>query len=86
MQVRIIIRLSPVKPIDPVLKIGNVFKQLPCLGHHREKIELSSGKLRLRCVRCGRESPGWDLECRENQNVLTGQAAVQLGQPKALRL
>jgi hypothetical protein len=78
MQIRITIRLSPVKPIDPG-QIRNVFKQLPCFGHHREKIELSSGKLRLRCVRCGRESPGWDLERREDQNVLTRQTTVHLG-------
>ena len=85
MQIRIVIRLSPVKPIRPV-QIGNVFKQLPCLGHHREKIEASNGKLRLRCVRCGRESPGWDLERREDQNVLTRQSTVHLGQPKSFGL
>jgi hypothetical protein len=88
MQIRITIRLSPVKPIDPV-QIRNVFRQIPCrVGHHEEKIELSKGRVALRCLRCGWESPGWNLDSgrRENQNVLARQTTVHLGQPKAFGL
>jgi hypothetical protein len=101
MQIRIVIRLSPVKPAHPVQTIGNVFKQLPCrIGHHEEKLEITRGRLAIRCLRCGWVSPGWDLESREattrpdqpnsgrqeNQNVLAAQATVHLGQPEALGL
>jgi hypothetical protein len=101
MQIRIVIRLSPVGSAHPVQTISNVFKQIPCrIGHHEEKLELTKGRLALRCLRCGWVSPGWDLESRglttrldqpnsgrhENQDVLAGQTAVHLGQPEALGL
>ena len=51
MQIRIVLRWSPVRSNDALLKICNIFKQLPCrLGHHEEEIERSSGRLALRCV------------------------------------
>jgi hypothetical protein len=89
MQIRIVIRLSPVTPGEHIHKISSVIKQLPCrVGHHHEKIEVSKGRLALRCLRCGWESPGWNLDSRhrEDQDVLTGEAAVHLGQPKAFGL
>ena len=100
MQIRVVIRLSPIKPAQPVRKIRNVFKQIPCrLGQHEEKIEATGGRLAIRCLRCGWVSPGWDLEPRapllqatkrdsgrdENQNVLAGQPTVHLGQSEAFR-
>jgi hypothetical protein len=84
MQIRVIIRLSPVKPTDSVQKIGSVLKQIPCrVGHHREKIEVSKGRLALRCDRCGWESPGWNLDPPDGVKPTSARSDYQLRSDQA---
>jgi hypothetical protein len=63
MKIRIIIRSSAVSPAYVRQRVWNVLKQVACrvIGHKAE-IELTTGKLALKCVRCGWESPGWTLD------------------------
>jgi len=65
MQIRIIIRSSTVGPEDIRQAVWNFSKHVRCLltGHESE-IELGSGKLSLKCRRCGWHSPGWTLDRR----------------------
>ncbi|MEO5740111.1 MAG: hypothetical protein ABIS29_05905 [Vicinamibacterales bacterium] len=65
MKIRFIIRWSTVRPEDVRRSIWNVLKQAPCrLAGHRAGIEVTTGKLALRCARCGWESPGWKIDLR----------------------
>ena len=63
MKIRVIIRCSAVRPAYVRHWMWNVFKQVPwrIMGHTAE-IEVTSGKLALKCARCGWESPGWTLD------------------------
>jgi hypothetical protein len=63
MKIRIIIRSSAVSRAYVRQRMWNVFKQIPCrVTGHQAEIELSTGKLALKCARCGWESPGWTLD------------------------
>jgi hypothetical protein len=63
MKIRIIIRSSTVSRAYARHWVWNIFKQLPCrLTGHKAEIELSTGRLALKCGRCGWESPGWTLD------------------------
>ncbi len=63
MKIRVIIRCSAVSPVYARQRMWNVFKQLPCrVVGHQEEIEVTSGKLALKCGRCGWVSPGWTLD------------------------
>ncbi len=65
MKLRIIIRVSPVTSDVTLNTVCKVFKQLPCrMGGHREELDLSAGKLALKCSRCGWRSTGWALDTR----------------------
>jgi hypothetical protein len=63
MKIRIIIRSSAVGPVYARQRVWNVLKQVSCrvIGHKAE-IELTTGRLALKCTRCGWESPGWTLD------------------------
>jgi hypothetical protein len=63
MKIRIIIRSSAVRSSYVRQRVWNVFRQIPCrVTGHKAEIELSTGKLALKCARCGWESPGWTLD------------------------
>jgi hypothetical protein len=63
MKIRIVIRSSAVGPAYARLRVWKLFKQIPCcVTGHKAEIELSTGKLALKCARCGWESPGWTLD------------------------
>jgi hypothetical protein len=62
MKIRVIIRWSAVSPAYARQQIWNVFRQVFCrLSGHQAEIEMTTGKLALKCARCGWESPGWTL-------------------------
>jgi len=63
MKIRIIIRSSAVSRSYARQQLWNVFRQMCCrVTGHKAEIELSTGKLALKCARCGWESPGWTLD------------------------
>jgi hypothetical protein len=63
MKIRIIVRSSTVSWGYAPQRMWNVFKQISCrVAGHKAEIELSTGRLALKCVRCGWESPGWTLD------------------------
>ena len=63
MKIRVILRWSTVRPEQVRQSIGHVFKQVPCrLTGHESRIEVTTGKLALKCSRCGWESPGWNID------------------------
>ena len=65
MKIRVILHWSVVRPEDVRQSIWNVFKQLPCrFTGHRSAVEVKTGKLALKCARCGWESPGWNIDRR----------------------
>ena len=66
MKIRIILRWSTVRPEDVRHSVCHVFKQVPCrVTGHRSRIEATTGKLALKCVRCGWQSPGWEINPAE---------------------
>jgi hypothetical protein len=66
MKLRIIIRYSPVKSNDVLARVWTLFLHAHCrVRGHRDEIELGSGKLALKCARCGRRSPGWTIDQRQ---------------------
>jgi hypothetical protein len=64
MQIRIVLRQA-VKSKEIVCQSWNVCRQIACqlLGHCNE-IAVGSGRLALKCDRCGWTSPGWTLDDR----------------------
>lgn len=63
MKVRIVIRVSPVAPAVTLNTVCKHFRQLPCmLGRHDEMMDISAGKLALKCAKCGWKSSGWSLD------------------------
>ena len=70
-RVRVVIRWSPVRMN---YRIPNAAKRLRCLiGGHLERIVCGDGRLALRCARCGRTSPGWQLDRKvTNDQLATG--------------
>jgi hypothetical protein len=63
MKFRVIIRWSTVRPEDVRQSICSVFTQALCrVAGHRADIEVKTGKLALKCARCGWESPGWTID------------------------
>jgi hypothetical protein len=69
MKIRVIIHCAPVKSNDVLGKVWKLSRQAQCrIRGHRDQIELGSGKLALRCVRCGRKSPGWTIDERSSLN------------------
>ena len=63
MKIRVVIRCSPVKAAYVRHRMWSIFKQVPCriMGHTSE-MKVTSGKLALKCARCGWQSPGWTLD------------------------
>jgi hypothetical protein len=62
MKIRVIIRWSTVTPEAVRQSIWNVFEQMSCrVAGHRAEIEVTTGRLALKCARCGWESPGWNV-------------------------
>jgi hypothetical protein len=63
MKIRTVIRSSTVSSAYAPQRMWNVLKQIGCsVTGHKAEIELSTGKLALKCARCGWESPGWTLD------------------------
>jgi hypothetical protein len=63
MKIRVIIRWSTVRPEDVRRTICSVSKQMLCrVAGHRADIEVKTGKLALKCARCGWESTGWTID------------------------
>jgi hypothetical protein len=63
MKIRVVIRCSTVRPGDVRESLWHVFKQFPCrVTGHESRIEVSSGKLALKCAKCGWVSPGWEID------------------------
>lgn len=63
MKVRIVIRVSPVFPEVTLNGVCRQFRHLPCLlGRHDEMMDISAGKLALKCSKCGWKSSGWALD------------------------
>lgn len=63
MKIRVIIRWSPVRLEDVRQSIWIVFNQLTCrVTGHRTHVEVATGKLALKCARCGWTSPGWVID------------------------
>ena len=68
MKIRVIVRWSVVSPEDVRHAMWKIFKQVPCrVAGHRSTIEVKTGKLALKCARCGWESPGWNIDPRFRQ-------------------
>jgi hypothetical protein len=62
MKIRIILRWSTVRPEDVRQSGCHIFKQLLCrVTGHESRIEVTTGRLALKCARCGWESPGWEI-------------------------
>jgi hypothetical protein len=80
MKIRVIIRWSAVRPEYARQQICNIFKQLPCrVTGHKAEMEITTGKLALKCARCGWESPGWTLDRPRFGQI--GSARVKSHQP-----
>ena len=63
MKIKVILRWSTVRPGDARDSICHVFKQVPCrVTGHQSRIEVKTGRLALKCARCGWESPGWEID------------------------
>ena len=63
MKIRVVLRWSVVTPKDVRQSMWNVFKQLPCrFRGHQSAVEVRTGKLALKCTRCGWESRGWNID------------------------
>jgi hypothetical protein len=57
-QVRIVIRWKPVR-------LPNALDRLHCLvGGHKEMMVLRNSNMALHCERCGRTTPGWQIDPR----------------------
>ena len=70
MKIRVIIRCSTVTPEFVRHSMWNVFKQMSCrVAGHRSEIEVTSGRLALKCARCGWESPGWRIDPRGSSGM-----------------
>ena len=70
MKIRVIIRCSTVTPEFVRHSMWNVFKQMSCrVAGHRAEIEVTSGRLALKCARCGWESPGWRIDPRGSSGM-----------------
>ncbi|HUP40402.1 MAG TPA: hypothetical protein VM115_09810 [Vicinamibacterales bacterium] len=63
MKIRVVIRWSPVTSEDVRQSTGIVFNQLICrVTGHQTGVEVTTGKLALKCARCGWTSPGWVID------------------------
>jgi len=63
MKIRVVIRCSTVTPEILRQSMWNVFKHMPCrVAGHRAEVEVTTGRLALKCARCGWESPGWTID------------------------
>jgi hypothetical protein len=70
MKIRIVVRCAPVKSNDVLGRLWKLSRQAQCrLLGHRDAIELGSGKLALKCGRCGRKSPGWTIDERRPSSL-----------------
>jgi len=70
MKIRVIIRWSTVTPEVVRQSMWNVFKQLSCrIAGHRAEIEVTTGRLALKCGRCGWESAGWSIDPRRSSRM-----------------
>jgi hypothetical protein len=62
MKIRIVIRWKTVTQEAAHQAMCNVFKQATCrVAGHQAEIEMTTGRLALKCARCGWESPGWNV-------------------------
>ena len=65
MKVRIVLRVSTVKPEISLDERCRNFRHMLCrMSGHREEFDLSTGRLALKCSRCGWKSQGWKLDQR----------------------
>ncbi len=57
---------DPVEPQAIFYRVWNLCRQVSCmLIGHRDELAMGSGKLGLRCDRCGWTSPGWTVSVGE---------------------
>jgi hypothetical protein len=63
MKTRVVIRWSPVRLEDVHESVWSVFNHVTCrVTGHRTGVALTTGKLALKCERCGWTSPGWVID------------------------